>query len=168
MFWGKPISHAFCCISVTFHAFSCMSIVFLISLTVCYSLHVCYLLLASFQFSSTSHYCHMHETVFCKWSPIRQLTSHTYMLFYFLNLSFTICMHDHSLMLTLSISMHSLSHSLSVSRQWVWPTSAQALPSSPENFFPGVVPRPVLCNPKGQWLLAKKIVQCSHWAYSPY
>ena len=128
LFWGKPAFHALCCISVAFCVFACRSIVFLISLNTCCRLHVYYLVLALFQFLLTSHCCRMHETVFHEQSLIQQLASPTCMLFRFLNLSFIVCMHDHSLMPTLTITMHSRSHSLSVSHWWVWVALAQTLP----------------------------------------
>jgi len=82
-------------------------------------MHACYPLQAPFQFSLASHWCHMHDTVLHAWSSIRWLASHTWMLFHFLNLAFTIFMHNHSLLLTLGITMHSHLQFLLVSRREV-------------------------------------------------
>lgn len=46
----------------------------------------------------------MHKTILHERSPIQQPASPTCILFHFLNIWFTVCMHDHFLLLTLSIA----------------------------------------------------------------
>ena len=87
----------------------------------------------TFQFSITSHCCHMHETFFHEWSSIWWLASSTCMLFRYLNLSITIFMCDHSVMLIIYITMHWDSHSRSVARRWVWANVARTLSSLREH-----------------------------------
>lgn len=105
-----------------------MNTIFLIYLNACYHLHVYWLVLTMFQFLLLSHCCHMHETILHKHSPNRQTTSPTCMIICLLNLSFMFHMHCRSLLLSLSISMHSLTYLLSISPQRVGPTLARALP----------------------------------------
>lgn len=85
----------------------CVSVVYLISMSTCCRFDVRQLVGALFQFLFTYHYYHMHDTDFSPMVAIAA-TRFTHMhSFPFLNPTLNVYIHDHSLLFTLSFTMHS-------------------------------------------------------------
>jgi len=84
--------------------------------------------------SSPTIHIFSSRTILHGHSPNRWISSPTCMLIYLLNLLFMFFMHFQPLLLSLSVSMHSLSYFLSVSRRRVRPTLAWTLLSPRLNY----------------------------------